>query len=133
MEVRRFRQEDDRKVGIGRGGAAQRGKPRTPVQRRLTGHDWQLTIYVCPVNRITDEEVVMGKRRSQHVVPSEQGWAVRAAGSERATKVYRTQRRAIAAAKRIAKRQETELVIHSRNGRIRDKSTYAKDPFPPKG
>ena len=75
----------------------------------------------------------MSKRRSQHVVPSDNGWAVRAAGSDRATKLYRTQGRAIAAAKRIAKRQETELVIHGRNGRIREKSTYAKDPFPPKG
>lgn len=47
--------------------------------------------------------------------------------------MYRTQESAIAGAKRIAKRQETELVIHGRDGRIREKSTYAKDPFPPKG
>ena len=75
----------------------------------------------------------MAKRRSQHVVPRGGKWAVKAAGGEKATKVYETQRKAIAAAKSIARRQKTELVIHGRDGKIREKSTYAKDPFPPKG
>lgn len=75
----------------------------------------------------------MTKRRSQHVVPSGGKWAVKAAGGKKATKVYETQRKAIQAAKKIAKHQRTELVIHARDGRIRDKSTYGKDPFPPKG
>lgn len=75
----------------------------------------------------------MARKRSQHVVPSDGKWAVRAAGGRKATRVYKTQKRAIVAATRIAKRQETELVIHGRDGRIREKSTYAKDPFPPKG
>ncbi|HYO48019.1 MAG TPA: DUF2188 domain-containing protein [Gemmatimonadota bacterium] len=75
----------------------------------------------------------MAKRRSQHVVPSDGKWAVRAAGSKKATSVYETQKSAIVAATRIARQQQTELVIHGRDGRIRDKSTYARDPFPPKG
>lgn len=75
----------------------------------------------------------MAKKRSQHVVPRDGKWAVKAAGGKKATGVYGTQRKAIAAAKGIAKRQGTELVIHGRDGRIRDKSTYGKDPFPPKG
>lgn len=75
----------------------------------------------------------MTKRRSQHVVPREGKWAVKAAGGDKATRVYDTQSKAITAARRIARNQKTELVIHGRDGRIREKSTYAKDPFPPKG
>ncbi|WP_141695337.1 DUF2188 domain-containing protein, partial [Klebsiella pneumoniae] len=28
---------------------------------------------------------------------------------------------------------ESELVIHRPNGQIRDRDSYGKDPFPPKG
>lgn len=72
-------------------------------------------------------------KRSQHVVPSSDGWAVKSAGGKKATRVFTTQGKAIDAARRIAKNQGTELVVHGRDGRIREKSTYSKDPFPPKG
>ena len=44
-----------------------------------------------------------------------------------------TQAEAIAIAKTIAQNQKSELVIHGKDGRIRDKSSYGNDPFPPKG
>ena len=73
-------------------------------------------------------------RKNQHVVPTRDGaWAVRGAGSSRATKKFRTQREAIAEGRRIAKSQRTELLIHGRDGRIREKDSYGRDPFPPKG
>lgn len=75
----------------------------------------------------------MARKRSQHVVPSDGKWAIHAAGAKRATRYFKTQRTAISVAKRIARQQESELVIHGRDGRIREKSTYAKEPFPPKG
>ncbi len=70
--------------------------------------------------------------KSQHVVPKGDGWAVKAAGSTRATKVFDTQRDAINAARRIAQNQQAELIVHGRDGRIRDKRSYGNDPFPPR-
>lgn len=72
-------------------------------------------------------------KKNQHVVPRESGWAVKGAGSTRATRVFATQREAIHAGREIARRQGSELLIHGRDGRIREKNTYGKDPFPPKG
>lgn len=74
----------------------------------------------------------MSKKRNQHVVPAKDGWAVKGAGAQKATKVFDTQREAIAAARQIAVSQRSELLIHGKNGKIRDKNTYGRDPHPPK-
>ncbi len=73
----------------------------------------------------------MGK--DQHVVGHEDGWAVRGEGNTRATSVHSTQAEAIDAARIIARNQEAELLIHGRDGRIREKDSYGHDPHPPKG
>lgn len=72
-------------------------------------------------------------KKNQHVVSHEGGWAVRGAGNERASSVHSTQREAIAAARETAIRQSSEMLIHGENGRIRERNTYGKDPYPPKG
>ncbi|MDW4550514.1 DUF2188 domain-containing protein [Defluviimonas sp. D31] len=71
--------------------------------------------------------------KGQHVVPNGGKWSVRRAGAERASGTYSTQREAIEKAREIAKNQGTELYIHGRDGRIRERSTFGKDPHPPKG
>jgi hypothetical protein len=77
-------------------------------------------------------EVFM-RKKTQHVVPRDGGWAIKGAGSKKATKVFSTQSEAIQAGRDIARRQGSELLIHGRDGRIRKKDSYGKDPFPPKG
>lgn len=72
-------------------------------------------------------------RKGQHVVPNEGGWSVKRAGSSRATSTHATQAEAIAEATRIARNQQTELYVHGRDGRIRERNSYGKDPHPPKG
>ncbi len=72
-------------------------------------------------------------KRNQHVVPHGEAWAVRGAGSERATSVHDTQREAIEAGREIARNQHAELFIHGRNGQIRERDSHGRDPFPPKG
>lgn len=62
-------------------------------------------------------------RKGQHVVPSEGGWSVKKAGAARASSVHATQADAIAAAKRIARNQKTELYIHGTDGRIRERDS----------
>ncbi len=71
--------------------------------------------------------------KNQHVIPHQEGWAVKGAGNQRATSVHDTQKQAVDAARDIARKQQSELVIHRQDGRIRDKDSYGNDPFPPKG
>ena len=72
-------------------------------------------------------------RKGQHVIPNDGRWAVRKAGSTRATSTHATQEEAVSVATEIAKNQRTELYIHGRDGRIRERSSYGRDPHPPKG
>lgn len=72
-------------------------------------------------------------KKGQHVVPNERGWSVKKAGSSRSTSIHSTQQEAIAAARRIAQNQRTELYIHGRDGRIVERRTYGNDPYPPRG
>lgn len=69
---------------------------------------------------------------NQHVVPNNGSWQVKKEGAEKATKNFNTQKQAIDYARNIAINQQSELVIHGRNGQIRDKDSYGKDPCPPR-
>lgn len=72
--------------------------------------------------------------KNQHVVPNpDGGWQVKGEGNSRATLNTDTQSEAIKIARGIARNQGSELVIHGRDGRIREKDSHGKDPFPPKG
>mgnify|MGYP005867126683 CR=1 FL=1 len=72
----------------------------------------------------------MGK--NQHVVKNDDKWSVKGAGNSKSTKSFDTQKQAIDHAKSIAKNQKSEVVIHGRDGKIRDKDSYGNDPNPPK-
>jgi len=72
-------------------------------------------------------------KKGQHVVPRGNKWSVRKAGSSRASGIYRTQKEAVNEAKKIAKNQKSELYIHGKDGRIRERNSYGNDPHPPHG
>lgn len=72
-------------------------------------------------------------KKGQHVVPNGSNWSVRKAGASRASGTYPTQSEAIKHGKKIAQNQKTELYIHGKDGRIRERNSYGNDPFPPKG
>jgi Uncharacterized protein conserved in bacteria (DUF2188) len=71
--------------------------------------------------------------KNQHVVPHSDKWAVKGEGNVKVTKVTSTQKDAIAVALAIAKNNNSELIIHRPDGRIREKNSYGSDLFPPKG
>lgn len=75
----------------------------------------------------------MAKGKNQHVVPKGDDWAVRGAGNDKVTKIVSTQKEAIKIARDIAINQGSEMFIHGQNGQIRERNTYGKDNFPPKG
>ena len=73
----------------------------------------------------------MGK--NQHVVPRPDGnWGVKGEGNDRSSSVRPTQQGAIRDAIRIARHERSEVVIHGRDGKIRDKDSYGNDPCPPR-
>ncbi|MGE5497114.1 MAG: DUF2188 domain-containing protein [Syntrophothermus sp.] len=53
--------------------------------------------------------------RNQHVMPYKDGWAVKGDESAEFTSVHKTLSEAIDAARRIAKKERAEIVIHKRN------------------
>lgn len=71
-------------------------------------------------------------KKNQHVVPHKNEWAVKGAGNGRVTAIHSTQSQAIEHARDIARNQKSELIIHGKNGQIREKDSYGNDPFPPK-
>lgn len=73
----------------------------------------------------------MARTTNIHVVPRNDGWIVRKEGTSQPTSVHLTQRDAIGAARKIARNQKGELVIHGRDGRVRDRNNYGADPMPP--
>jgi len=67
--------------------------------------------------------------KNQHVIPKGDKWAVKGAGNQRATKITETKAEALKAARDIARRQGSDVVVHGRDGKIR-KDGYGRDPFP---
>ena len=78
------------------------------------------------------QKVVIMKR-NYHVVKTPSGWGVRKEGSSRLSATATTQRGAIAKGRSMAINNRAELLVHGENGRIRERSSYGNDPFPPKG
>jgi len=77
----------------------------------------------------------MSKPSNRHVVPNPSGgWDVKAPGAGRASTHHDTQSDAINRARQIVGNAGGgEIVIHGRNGQIRDSDTVhpGRDPFPP--
>jgi uncharacterized protein DUF2188 len=68
-----------------------------------------------------------------HVVPGEKGWRVQIEGTGGARSTHKTQAEPARTARRIAQQNKAELLIHGRNGKVRDRSTYGRDPRRSKG
>jgi len=75
----------------------------------------------------------MKKRKNQHVIPAEKGWAVLGEGNSRKTKNTETKNEAVVIARKIAINQKSELIIHGKDGKIKLKDSFGNDTFPPRG
>lgn len=69
----------------------------------------------------------MSKGKNQHVVPRGGQWAVVAEGSKRATVLVPTQAEAIEKGRGIARTQGSELLVHGRDGQIRERDSHGHD------
>ena len=72
-------------------------------------------------------------KKKIHITPhKEGGWQVKKSGNSRASAKTPTQKDAMDIGRGMAKQDHTELVIHGRDGKIRDSDSYGNDPCPPK-
>lgn len=72
----------------------------------------------------------MGK--NIHVVKNGNRWAVKEEGRKTPLSIHKSQELARQNAVPVAKDNKSEVVIHGRDGKIRDKDSYGNDPKPPK-
>lgn len=71
---------------------------------------------------------------NKHVVPRPNGeWAVRSSGAAKATKVFDTQAAAIKFGRDAARRDGVEFYVHRKDGTIRDRDSYGRDPVSSRG
>ncbi len=61
---------------------------------------------------------------NQHVVPHPDGWAIKGEGNEKYTQIFDLQSEAIERAKDIAFNYRSSVVIHRKDGTIRDRISY---------
>jgi hypothetical protein len=62
----------------------------------------------------------------------EGGWQTRREDADRASGRFPTQQDAINNARTMAKRDGVEVIVQGKDGKIRSKDSYGKDPNPPK-
>ena len=68
-----------------------------------------------------------------HVIPQiGGGWSVRKSGAARANRTFETKHDAIGHGRDVAKKSGVELVIHARDGSIRERTTYGQGPLSPR-
>lgn len=67
-----------------------------------------------------------GRTWHQHVVPHEEGWAIRREGNKRITSKHRKQSTALRKAKSLARKYKADVIIHRESGGIRDRISYDK-------
>jgi Uncharacterized protein conserved in bacteria (DUF2188) len=63
-----------------------------------------------------------------HVVSDEGRWRVNVERSDRARSIHDTQAAARAAGRDIARRNKSELLVHGRDGKVRERHSYGHDP-----
>jgi hypothetical protein len=70
--------------------------------------------------------------KTHHVVPNPKGgWSVKRGGSYKASKTFDTKRDATNYGRQVSRNQKSELVVHTKNGRIQMSDSHGNDPNPP--
>ena len=100
-----------------RQGAGRLGKRRTTLRRA----------------RATEQEShcrrgTVAGGRPVHVVPRGGEWVVEREGAAPASSRHRTQAEADGRGRAVARREHVELIVHGRDGRIRERDSYGNDP-----
>ncbi|MDX6587247.1 MAG: hypothetical protein QOI31_1720 [Solirubrobacterales bacterium] len=71
-------------------------------------------------------------RNDVHVVHRQGLWRVDVEGSGESSR-HLNKEAAVAAGRRLGRQLRSELYIHGLDGRIQERETYRRDPYPPPG
>ncbi|MBD7967894.1 DUF2188 domain-containing protein [Paenibacillus gallinarum] len=71
-----------------------------------------------------DSSAHAGEHRNIHVVPREDGWAVKKEGIEKPEHIYDVKDEAVKAAKDIVSSKNIRLIIHDKQGKIQTSKMY---------
>lgn len=75
----------------------------------------------------------MAPRKTHHVVPSSGGgWDSKKGGGIMSIKHFDRKDEAIIFTRKISQNQDSELVIHGKDGKIQQSDSHGNDPCPPK-
>jgi hypothetical protein len=72
-------------------------------------------------------------KKNVHVVPNDGQWGVKIEGNEKMSRNFETQKEASVYGKQRAIENSGELLIHAKNGQIREKNSFGNDPKNVKG
>lgn len=73
------------------------------------------------------------KKKNVNVNPRpEGGWEVKRDKADRASSTHETKKEAMTRGREIARKDGVELVEKGKDGRIIDKDSHGRDPFPPR-
>ena len=72
--------------------------------------------------------------KTYHIVPNslKGGWDVKKGGGEKSLKHFEIKKDAFNFGRDVCINQGAELVIHGKDGKIKNKNSYGNDPYPPK-
>lgn len=75
------------------------------------------------------------KKKTTHVVPNKEkgGWDVKKGGQKKPISYHKKKATAEDKARKISKKEKSELYIHGKDGKIQRKDSHGGDPHPPKG
>ncbi len=72
-------------------------------------------------------------RNEHHVVPNPNGgWDVKRDRAERSSGHFDTKKEAIDYGRKVSRNQQTEFIIHNKDGKISNPDSHGNDPCPPK-
>jgi len=75
----------------------------------------------------------MSKRKTTHVVPSQNGgWDIKQGGGQNSSGHFDKKNDAVDRARDISQNRKSELIIHRKDGKIERADSHGRDPNPPK-
>lgn len=74
------------------------------------------------------------KQKTTHVVPNpDGGWDVKKGGQKKSVSHHDKKTDAVDVARDTSKKENSELYIHGKDGKIQRKDSHGHDPHPPEG
>jgi poly(hydroxyalkanoate) granule-associated protein len=104
------------------------GIPRRDEVEELSGKVGQLSEKLDALQAMLEAQQKEAKTTVYHVIPHEEGWAVKREGAERATSVHDTKKEAVSSGRDTAKNHlPSRLIVHKQDRSVQETYAYDED------